>query len=144
MYIGLEKDIENGPFHLLGQHSNCESYFCNGPKIGEQNIVPEAEKCGLIREIVQIYRRVIDNAKSLLLDVDNNICEQFNSIINKHIAGKRIHFALKNSYNSRVEAAVISFNTSGKYIRAIHKKITKKSPGTYYSFFNGKMYFYKQ
>ncbi|KAL4097751.1 hypothetical protein QTP88_022473 [Uroleucon formosanum] len=125
----LKKDIENGPSHLLGQHLNCESYFCNGSKIGEQNVVPEAEKCGLMSEISQIYHRVVENAQSLLLDVDNNICEQFNSIINKHIAGKRINFALKNSYNARVEAAVVSFNISGQYIRSIHKKITKKSPG---------------
>lgn len=82
-------------------------------------------------EISQIYHRVVENAQSLLLDVDNNICEQFNSIINKHIAGKRINFALKNSYNARVEAAVVSFNTTGQYIRSIHKKITKKSPGIY-------------
>lgn len=84
-----------------------------------------------MREIAQIYWRVVENTNSLLLDIDNNICEQFNSIINKHIAGKRIHFALKSSYNSRVEAAVVSFNTSGKYIRAIHKEITNKSPGTF-------------
>jgi len=82
-------------------------------------------------EISRIYHRVVENAQSLVLDVDNNICEQFNSIINKHIAGKRIHFALKNAYNARVEAAVVSFNTSGQYIRLIHKKITKKSPGIY-------------
>jgi len=83
-------------------------------------------------EISQIYHRVVENAQSLLLDIDNNnICEQFNSIINKHIAGKRINFALKNSYNACVEAAVVSFNTSGQYIRLIHKDITKKSPGIY-------------
>jgi len=84
----------------------------------------------LLCEINQIYSRIIDNAPSLLLDVDNNICEQFNSVINKHLAGKRINFSQKNSYNNRVEAAVVSFNTFGKYIRNVHKKITNKSPGT--------------
>jgi len=84
----------------------------------------------LLCEINQIYSRIIDNAPSLLLDVDNNICEQFNSVINKHLAGKRINFSQKNSYNNRVEDAVVSFNTSGKYIRNVHKKITNKSPGT--------------
>lgn len=79
----MKRDIENGPFHILGQHSNCELYFCNGSKV-EQNIVTEAEENSLMREISQIYNRVINNASSLLLEVDNNICEQFNSIINKH------------------------------------------------------------
>lgn len=120
----------NGPYHILGQHNQCASYFCKGAKIGKINLVPEAEKCGLLREINQIYSRIIDNAPSLLLDVDNNICEQFNSLINKHLAGKRINFSQTNSYNNRVEAAVISFNTSGKYISHVHKKITNKSPGT--------------
>jgi len=80
----------------------------------------------LLREINQIYSRIIDNAPSLLLDVDNNICEQFNSVINKHLARKRINFSQKNSYNNRVEGAVVS----EKYIRNVHKKITNKSPGT--------------
>lgn len=73
--------------------------------------------------------RVVNNSKSLLLDVDNNICEQFNSLINKHIAGKRINFSQKQSYTTRVYAAVVSFNTNGNLIRAIHKNITNKSPG---------------
>lgn len=82
-------------------------------------------------EISIALRRVIDNAKSLLLDVDNNICEQFNSLINKHIAGKRINFSQKQCYSTRVYTAVVSFNTSGNFVREIHKKITNKSPGRY-------------
>jgi len=73
--------------------------------------------------------RVVNNSKSLLLDVDNNICEQFNSLINKHIAGKRINFSQKQSYTSRVYAAVVSFNSNGNFIREIHKNITNRSPG---------------
>lgn len=89
-------------------------------------------KCGLMNQITFIIRRVVDNSRSLLFDIDNNYCEQFNSIINKHIAGKRINFSQKNSYNTRVQAAVVSFNSGGEYIRMIHKNITKKSPGITY------------
>lgn len=85
-----------------------------------------------MNEIVFILRRVIDNARSLLFDVDNNYCEQFNSIINKYIAGKRINFNQKQSYNIRVQAAVVSFNSGGKFIREMHKNITKRSPGINY------------
>jgi len=42
---------------------------------------------------------VLDNAISLLLEIDNNICEQFNSIINKHLAKKRINFSQKYAYS---------------------------------------------
>lgn len=74
--------------------------------------------------------RRVPNSKSLLLDVDNNICEQFNSLINKHIAGKRINFSQEQSHTTRVYAAVVAFNPNGNLIREIHKNITNKSPGT--------------
>lgn len=82
-----------------------------------------------MNEILSILRRVMNNVESLILDVTNNICEQFNSIINKYIAGKRINFSLKQSYNTRVEAAIISFNTNGNLLRVLHKNVMKKSPG---------------
>jgi hypothetical protein len=64
------------------------------------------------------------------MNVDNNICEQFNSIINKHLSGKRINFSQRHNYNVRVEAALLSHNTSGKYIRSIHKTLVQDiSPG---------------
>jgi hypothetical protein len=84
-----------------------------------------------MNQIDHILRRVVDNAKSLLFDIDNNYCEQFNSIINKYIAGKRLNFSQKQSYNTRVQAAIVSFNSGGEYIRMIHKNITKQSPGIY-------------
>lgn len=86
------------------------------------------EKCGLILNIISILRRVVENANSLILDVTNNACEQFNSVINKYIAGKRINFSLKQSYSTRVQAAIISFNTNGSFLRAVHKKVMQKSP----------------
>lgn len=125
----LRKDILNSPYHIFGQHTNCNSYFCKRQKLGELNLVSEVTKCGLMSDIYSVIRRVADNSKSLVLDVDNNHCEQYNSIINKHIAGKRINFSQKQSYNTRVQTAVVSFNTGGNFIREIHKKITNKSPG---------------
>lgn len=82
-------------------------------------------------EIYFALRRVIDNSKSLLLDFDNNICEQLNSLINKHVAGKIIHFSHKQSYSTKVYTAVVSFNTSRHFIREIHTKNNNKSPGRF-------------
>jgi hypothetical protein len=73
-----------------------------------------------MNQIDHILRRVVDNAKSLLFDIDNNYCEQFNSIINKYIACKRLNFSQKQPYNTRVQAAIVSFNSGGEYIRMIH------------------------
>lgn len=54
------------------------------------------------------------------------MCEQFNSVINKYIARKRINFSLKQLYNTRIQAAIISFNTDGNFLRAVYKSIMKK------------------
>ncbi|CAI6376301.1 unnamed protein product, partial [Macrosiphum euphorbiae] len=128
--FGLRKDITNSFRHILGYHRLCEPYFCNGPKPNEINYIDEALTTGLLEEFIQIVNRLANNAESLLMNVDNNICEQFNSIINKHLSGKRINFSQRHNYNVRVEAALLSHNTSGKYIRTIHKALVQdKSPG---------------
>jgi hypothetical protein len=57
------------------------------------------------------------------MNVDNNVCEQFNSVINKYLAGKRINYFQRHSYNARVEAAVISCNSGGKFLRLMHKNM---------------------
>lgn len=51
------------------------------------------------------------NAKSLLKDKDSNRVETFNSVISKCIGGKRVNFGLRGSYETRCNAAVVSFNT---------------------------------
>lgn len=75
-----------------------------------------------------IAHRLFVNADSLIENVDNNPCEQLNSLINKHVGGKRINFTQKNNYATRVEAAVVAFN-SKNYLRSVQKKIVLNSPG---------------
>lgn len=126
--LDLRKDIMNSPYHRLGQHDNCAPYFCTGQKVGETNFVPEAERTGLMADIRQIVYRLAANTESLIENTDNNPCEQLNSLINKHIGGKRINYTQGNNYKTRVEAAVVAYN-SQNYIRAVQKKIIFKSPG---------------
>ncbi|KAE9522485.1 hypothetical protein AGLY_017146 [Aphis glycines] len=125
--LALRRHIFNSIYHRLGQHSNCAGYFCSGSKNEETNLVPEAEKTGIMTEMRKIVYRLTINADSLIENVDNNPCEQFSSIINKHIGAKRINFTQGHNYQTRVEAAVIAYN-SKNYIRAVHKKIMTKSP----------------
>lgn len=126
-FIGVQCDVANAPYHRLGQHSDCKSYFCNGSKNNDFNLVPEAERSGMMSEIKNYVSRLVLNSESLLENKNNNSCEQFNSLINKHIAGKRLNFSSKRSYSTRVHAAVVSFN-SKQYLGKIHKKIAKCSP----------------
>ncbi|XP_022166128.1 uncharacterized protein LOC111030767 isoform X3 [Myzus persicae] len=99
--------------------------FSNKPK---EDQISDAEKCGMMREIKYIISRLVNNASSLIEDVTNNLCEQFNSVINKHIGGKRINFSQGRNFETRIEAAVIAYN-SKKYLRTIHKKMLMTSPG---------------
>lgn len=126
--LALKKDITNSPYHRLGQHSGCANYFCQGNKSGKLNLIPDAEKSGIMTEIKNIVFRLSNNAESLIEDVDNNPCEQLNSLINKHIGGKRINFTQSHNYKTRIEAAVVAFN-SKNYLRTVQKKILCKSPG---------------
>lgn len=114
----------------MGQHVNCASYFCQpGEKKNELNLVPEAISSGMMSEIQNCVSRLISKSSSLLENKTNNICEQFNAVINKHIGGKRINFSSRGNYNTRIEAAVVAFN-SKQFLRKIHKKITNNhSPG---------------
>lgn len=91
----MAKDIYNSPYHV--QHYKCASYFCKGDTISETNLVKQAENSGMIDgmmiEIVNAVNRLVTNSNSLIIDVDNNICEQFNSVINKYIGGKRTNLS---------------------------------------------------
>lgn len=95
------------------------------------NLVPKSENSGILKELKKYISRLNINAESFIENKTNNVCEQFNAIINKHIAGKRLNFSGRRSYNTRIETAVISFN-SKQFLRQIHKKICNNhSPGIY-------------
>lgn len=129
--IGLKHDIINAPNHrLFDFHTKCASYFCE--KSGS-TVDKLYENVAIVMEIDIIISRLANNAKSLILDVDNNICEQFNSVINKFLGGKRINYTQRHSYNTRILAAVFGFN-SQEYIRAVKKHVTNTSPGKYIVF----------
>lgn len=126
--IDLAKDLQNSPLHVLGIHKKCNDYFVVVKKISKINWVPQAIQNDMLMEINKATNQLVYNSKSLIVDVDNNICEQFNNIINKFIGGKRINLSQRNVYNTRVEATVISFNTN-EYLRDITKNIMHKSSG---------------
>lgn len=91
-------------------------------------MVSDAENSGMMVHIRNMAHRLFINADSLIENVDNNLCEQLNSLINKHIGGKRINYTQKNNYTTRVEAAVVAFN-SKNYLRSVQKKMVLYSPG---------------
>lgn len=70
------------------------------------------------------------HSRSLICDGDSNVVERFNQLIAKMTRGKRINLTLRNSYQSRCAAAVVSFN-SRRTNYAVHKEVFGNSLGTW-------------
>ena len=48
----------NALYHVLGEHKNCASYFCNGQKKpGEINRIAEMRPAGLMPNIDEIRQK---------------------------------------------------------------------------------------
>lgn len=133
----LRKYILNAPYHIFGQHDNCDSYYCKDEKVKEKNEVPLLLKSGLFYRLQEIVQTLADQSRSLIYDVSNNSAESFNSVIAKFIGGKRINFCKKKSYETRCNAAVLSYSTP--FPRAkLHKVMYRSSPGKYSKLFDKK------
>lgn len=111
----LEKNIQNGPSHVFGEHGSCSSYFCSGPKPGEVNHVDRPRTCGLFAQVLTAMGRVASNVSSSIHDVDNNVAEHVNSVVAKFVGGKRVDYSKKRSYMGRRFGAALAFNSHGKY-----------------------------
>jgi len=106
----LQKDILNIPSHIFGEHKWCKERSisdCDETK----NYVPFLKQHGLYQKVKTAIVYLSEYSDSLLRKFTNNPAESFNSIICKEIAGKRINFANRGSYNARVAGAVVQYNT---------------------------------
>lgn len=113
--FALKADISNAPYHVFGDHTKCDAYFCkfkNGTESESiKNYVPALKSSLMFEKLLQINSRLVMNAKSLIHKVHSNSAESFNGIISKFVGGKRINFSLRQSYSARCAAAVVSYNT---------------------------------
>ncbi|KAJ8879628.1 hypothetical protein PR048_020236 [Dryococelus australis] len=86
----LKANVENSPLHIFGDQEHCDVYFCNGNNEGEINHFPELKSRGLLQEIMKIICGSVSRHVSSLRADQKNMSELFNSIVNKHVEGKRI------------------------------------------------------
>lgn len=93
--------------------------------------MPALEECGLYYDIMACGNRLVQNATSLILNMNNNNAGCYNSILCKFVWGKRVIFARGPSYTTRCEAAAISYNSKGKYHAMSQKSILKANSGKY-------------
>ncbi|KAG5868248.1 hypothetical protein JTB14_035760 [Gonioctena quinquepunctata] len=97
------------------------------------------KECGLYRDIQVCMNRFIIHIESLLYSMNNNVAEHYNSIVCKFVEGNRINYSRKNSYLSRCEAAVISFNKGPEYYGVLHKAMKSNTPSIFTKKYMGKI-----
>lgn len=107
----LKKDISNLPYHIFGDHSQCEN--CSTDLVAEvtKNYVPLMRKLGIHQKIEFCLKDLKRHSDSLILNVTSNLAESVNANICKTVAGKRPFFCAGGSNNGRVAMAVSQFNT---------------------------------
>jgi len=78
---GFRNDILNVVHHVFGNHSSCSKYFCN--KTDDINYMEKIVSTDrmFIDSVMQPVRYLARHTSSLILNVDSNIVESFNSII---------------------------------------------------------------
>lgn len=135
--IQLKQDLLNAPHHVFGEHSLCKSYYCKklteNVESVEENLVPimKSKEGGFIfSAILKFVSRLVNNAPSLMHNVNNNIAEIFNSVIAKFVGGKRINYSGRQSYAGRCAASVVSFN-SRKPQTYLSTNIFQQSPNKF-------------
>lgn len=123
----IYRDITNAAHHALGDHRQCHTRYCAKEKSIASSTIAEVEHSALWFRLKVILQSVASKSRSLLEDVDTNSVERFNSIIAKFVGGKRINFTTRRAYQSRCNAAVVSYNTN-RPLYTLHKKMLGKSP----------------
>jgi len=74
-------------------------YFCKRKNKNETeiNLVPEMQKCGIWNDILAAMNLVAYHSESLIMYVNNNVVESYNSIVAKYVGGKRINFSFRGN-----------------------------------------------
>lgn len=126
----LQEDLANIPSHVFGEHLRCNrvDYIECTPSATEINYVTLMKECGVYDDILRLFHRLMHNASSLLRNMSTNDAEHYNSVLCKFIGGKRVNFSLGRQYESRCEAAAISFNAQGKFHDVMYRTLTDHSP----------------
>jgi len=93
----------------------------------KENHVPFLKVYGLYQKVETAVERLSIYSDSLLLNLTNNPTEWFNSVICKEIAGKRINFGARGSYNIRIAGAVIQHNTQ-QVLTQLYKNTCENTP----------------
>ncbi|KAI5638822.1 yqaJ-like viral recombinase domain-containing protein [Phthorimaea operculella] len=104
-------------------YAKCHAKVCQLWELAKEKCMAEAAK----EDHSKIMSRLVNNAKSLIHNVNSNIAEVFNSVIAKFVGGKRINYSTRQSYTARCAGSVVSFNSKQPQTY-LCKKIFMRSP----------------
>ncbi|CAH1112090.1 unnamed protein product [Psylliodes chrysocephalus] len=97
------------------------------------------ESSGLMEDIASAGNRLLQNTQSLILNMNNNAAETYNSVVAKFVGGKKINFAIKGDYGVRCKEAAISYNKRQHFIATLHQTITIQELGKHSQSFIAKL-----
>ncbi|OXA41867.1 Glyoxylate reductase/hydroxypyruvate reductase [Folsomia candida] len=156
----LRSDIKAVMLHVLGCHRNCNSYFCNGGKIivpekfksndGNLQSIEDGQRTDTQKEIPdtdvsvgmklkdpkfyhkleEIFTRLANHSKSLLLGLTNNIAECFQAQINKFAQGRRVNYTKGGKYNLKVMEATFGFQFGSGWTKSAFEKTKQTLAGS--------------
>jgi hypothetical protein len=131
--VALKEDIVRSLRCLFGDHEKCdknnENICSEKDREDPINYVTEMKKTTLWETMNDHLRRLINNSRSLIENMDSNIVECMNSVLARFCLNKSK--LISRTYRTRVNAAIISFNTRGKLFHKITHRIFNRSPGTH-------------
>lgn len=107
----------------MGQHVECDAYFCKGSKSNEENMHELLCASSAFQDFQNC--RVANHASSLLHDTGTNKTKSYNIVVNRLVGGKRINFSSRSSYQIRCLAADSNFNNKQPSFYPVYRKITK-------------------
>ncbi|CAG9771313.1 unnamed protein product [Ceutorhynchus assimilis] len=131
----LKTDLENGPYHVFGNHLTCNPLYCQC--IGDfSNKVAEMEIAGIFNRITTVLQRIVVSQGHKLIDNEtNNRAEMFMSLLCKFNAGKRLNTIQKGSLQTRAYLSGLRYNKGADWQSSTWLDSRPTVPGTAFQSF---------
>jgi len=133
IWMQLQRDILNIPYHIFGRHTSCKAYFCKPDdenKTNETDRISQMMNSSFWSPLLAAITKIANESKSLMENTTSNLSESFMSVANKFIEGKRKNFGQGGLYRHRILAAVFSYNHCDFWSSVVYETVFDKQPST--------------
>ncbi|KAJ8893025.1 hypothetical protein PR048_005606 [Dryococelus australis] len=123
----LIKDLNNDPYHVFGEHSDCRNYFFS--KENTNSSIEPLKTSKMFDQVESLVNRLVVKAPILIEDKTSNKGKFYRSLLAKYNAGKQINFTQRGSFKCRCTVARIRFQKDHSWKVSPFKKLTGRSLG---------------